>query len=63
MSETTRIVVTTPTENYFVAIGAGLLAQVGARVDALLRGGLAAGKQRLFVVSSPEVVRLWAARC
>jgi 3-dehydroquinate synthase len=42
-----------------VEIGGGLLAQVGARVDALLGGGLTAGKQRVFVVSSPEIWKLW----
>jgi 3-dehydroquinate synthase len=59
MSETTKIAVTTPTANYFVEIGTGLLAQVGARVDALLGGGLSAGKQKVFVVTSPEIWRIW----
>lgn len=49
----------TPSANYDVEIGAGLLASVGARVDALLNGGLSAGKQRVFVVSSPEIVKPW----
>lgn len=49
----------TPSVSYDVAIGDGLLASVGARVDALLEGGLSSGKQRAFVVSSPEIVSLW----
>jgi 3-dehydroquinate synthase len=59
MIETKKIAVTTATANYQVEIGLGLLAQVGARVDALLSGGLAAGKQKVFVVTSPEIWRLW----
>ena len=50
---------TTPAANYVVEIGTGLLAQVGTRVDALLGGGLSAGRQRVFVVTSPEIWRLW----
>jgi 3-dehydroquinate synthase len=42
-----------------VEIGTGLLGSVGARVDGLLQGGLRAGKQRAFVVSSPEILKLW----
>lgn len=49
----------TPNVAYDVEIGTGLLASVGARVDALLQGGLRAGKQRAFVVSSPEILQLW----
>ncbi len=40
-------------------IGAGLVELVGARLDALLDGGLSAGRQRAFVVTSPEIDRLW----
>jgi 3-dehydroquinate synthase len=47
---------------YAVEIGVGLLAGVGARVDALLGGGLTAGRQRAFVVTSPEIWRLWGER-
>jgi 3-dehydroquinate synthase len=46
---------------YEVDIGAGLLAQVGDRLNALLNGGIVAGKQRAFVVTSPEIDRLWGA--
>jgi 3-dehydroquinate synthase len=45
--------------SYEVEIGSGLLALVAGRVDALLDGGLTAGRQRVFVVSSPEIWRLW----
>lgn len=53
------IPVKTPSAVYNVEIGAGLLSSVGERVDALLEGGLRSGKQRAFVVSSPEILRLW----
>ncbi len=56
------ISVRTPSANYEVEIGAGLVEQVGARLDALLSGGLSAGKQRAFVITSPEIDRLWGAR-
>lgn len=49
----------TPNVSYDVEIDTGLLSSVGNRVDALLYGGLSAGKQRTFVVSSPEILRLW----
>ena len=48
--------------SYEVEIGAGLLDLVGARLDALLQGGLSAGRQRAFVVTSPEIDRLWGER-
>jgi 3-dehydroquinate synthase len=51
--------VRTPSLSYDVEIGTGLLSGVGSRVDALLDGGLSAGKQRVFVVSSPEILKLW----
>ncbi|HEV2577510.1 MAG TPA: 3-dehydroquinate synthase [Acidobacteriaceae bacterium] len=60
MSSDSRIVtVRTPNLSYDVEIGTNLLASIGARVDALLQGGLRAGKQRVFVVSSPEILKLW----
>ena len=62
MSTTTTIAVTTASANYEVEIGTGLLAGVGARVDALLGGGLAAGRQRAMVVTSPEIWKLWGER-
>jgi 3-dehydroquinate synthase len=55
----TVIGVRTPSAEYEVEIGAGLVELVGARLDALLGGGLKAGKQRAFVVTSPEIDRLW----
>lgn len=51
--------VKTPSATYEVEIGAGLLASIGDRTDALLAGGLRSGKQRAFVVSSPEILKLW----
>jgi 3-dehydroquinate synthase len=62
MSTTAKIAVTTPTANYFVEIGTGLIAQVGTRVDTLLDGALTNGKRRVFVVTSPEIWRLWGPR-
>jgi 3-dehydroquinate synthase len=54
----TTIVVETPSARYDIVIGADLLGSIGERVDALLSGGVAAGKQRVFVVTSPEIWRL-----
>jgi 3-dehydroquinate synthase len=62
MSATTTIAVTTGSASYAVEIGAGLLAGVGARVDALLNGRIAAGRQRAFVVTSPGIWKLWGER-
>ena len=59
MSTTTKITVTTGSASYDVEIGEGLLTGVGARVDTLLGGGIAAGRQRAFVVTSPEIWKLW----
>jgi 3-dehydroquinate synthase len=58
---TTLIPVTTASAAYTVEIGTGLLAQVGARLDALLSGGLVSGRQKLFVITSPEIWRLHGA--
>ena len=60
--ERTVIGVRTPSAEYEVEIGAGLVELVGARLDALLGGGLKAGKQRAFVVTSPEIDRLWGGK-
>lgn len=57
--ESSTIAVRTASMEYDVEIGAGLLALVGERVDGLLAGGISAGKQRAFVVTSPEIDRLW----
>jgi len=60
VSSASRIVtVRTPALSYDVEIGTRLLASIGSRIDALLDGGLRAGKQRVFVVSSPEILKLW----
>jgi len=42
-----------------VEIGSGLLALVAERVDTLLGGGLTTCRQRVFVVTSPEIWKLW----
>jgi 3-dehydroquinate synthase len=55
----TVVGVRTPSAEYAVEIGVGLVELVGARVDAVLGGGLSAGRQRAFVVTSPEIDRLW----
>ena len=57
--ESTTIAMRAASATYEVEIGAGLLGLVGARVDALLAGGIAAGRQRAFVVTSVEIDRLW----
>lgn len=57
----TVIAVQTPSATYEVEIGANLLESIGARVDALLSGGIQTGKQQAFVVTSPEIDRLWGA--
>jgi 3-dehydroquinate synthase len=58
-TESVKVEVRVASGSYEVEIGSGLLAQVGGRLDALLQGGLAANKQRVFVVTSPEIWRLW----
>ncbi|HTV07441.1 MAG TPA: 3-dehydroquinate synthase [Candidatus Aquilonibacter sp.] len=58
-SANTTVTVRTPDLSYDVEIGTGLLAGIGSRIDALLDGGLRAGKQRAYIVSSPEILELW----
>jgi 3-dehydroquinate synthase len=55
---TTTIHVRTASATYSVEIGTSLLPRVGDRLDALLHGGLRAGKQRAFIITSPEILRL-----
>jgi len=62
MRNNTKITVRAASATYEVEIGSGLLAGVGERVDALLKGGLSAGKQRVFVVTSPEIWKLHGER-
>lgn len=62
MSKNTKITVRAASATYEVEIGSGLLAGVGERVDALLKGGLSAGRQRVFVVTSPEIWTLHGER-
>ncbi|QMV17998.1 3-dehydroquinate synthase [Granulicella sp. 5B5] len=58
MSTTQKIAVTTPSASYTIEIGTGLLPFVGSRIDALLNGALTSGKQRAFVITSPEIWHL-----
>jgi len=58
MSSTTIIPVRTPSATYDVEIGSGILPQVGDRLNTLLNGGLSAGKQRAYIITSPEILRL-----
>ena len=51
--------VRTPTAQYDVEIGTGLLPQIATRLDSLLDGRLRAGKVRAFVITSPELAALW----
>jgi 3-dehydroquinate synthase len=62
MSNNTKIAVRTASSTYEVEIGSDLLPHIGARVDSLLNGGLSAGKQRVFVVTSPEIWKLHGER-
>lgn len=60
MSESSIVVsVHAASASYDVEIANGFLSQIGQRVDALLQGGLRSGKQRCFVVSSPEIWKHW----
>lgn len=51
--------VQTASAAYDVVIDAGLLGQVGARLDALLGGKLQRSQARVFVITSPEIEALW----
>jgi 3-dehydroquinate synthase len=55
----TTIPVRTPSATYDVEIAPNLLSSIGQRTDALLSGGLTSGKQRAFIVTSPEILALW----
>ncbi len=52
--------VRTPSARYDVEIGAALLPGIADRLDAQLGGCLHAGKIRPFVITSPELAKLWA---
>jgi 3-dehydroquinate synthase len=52
------IPVSTASAAYTVEIGTALLPQIGVRLDALLSGGLVSDKQKLFVITSPEIWKL-----
>ena len=51
----TTIPVRTTSAVYDVEIAPNLLPSIGARIDALLSGALTTGKQKAFVVTSPEI--------
>ena len=56
--KTTTIPVRTASATYDVHIGANTLHTVGAAIDQLTHGALASGKQKAFIVTSPEIFRL-----
>jgi 3-dehydroquinate synthase len=58
MSSTQTIPVRTASATYTVEIGIHLLPLVGSRLDTLLDGGLNSGKQKAFIITSPEILRL-----
>jgi len=53
--DSTIIPVRTASAVYDVEIAPNLLGSVGERVDALMSGGLSTGRQKAFVVTSPEI--------
>ena len=55
----TTVPVSTPSASYKVEIGTGLLPEVADRLDASLHNRLHAGIARPFVVTSPEIMKLW----
>jgi 3-dehydroquinate synthase len=57
-TSTTTVAVQTPSASYDVHIGTHLLASLGTRIDALLAGALSSGKQRVFIITSPEILKL-----
>jgi 3-dehydroquinate synthase len=58
MSSSQTIPVRTSTSTYTVEIDTHLLPLIGSRLDTLLNGGLTSGKQRAFIITSPEILRL-----
>ncbi len=56
IADVSTISVTTPTARYQVHVGSGLLASLGRRTRALTRGC----SPRLFVVTSPEIWKIWS---
>lgn len=58
MTQSILIPVRTTSASYTVEIGTNLLPHIGDRLDMLLEGALHAGKQRAFVITSPEILRL-----
>jgi 3-dehydroquinate synthase len=55
---TLTIPVRSPSATYDITIGANLLPSIGGRLDTLLSGNLSSGRQRAFIITSPEILRL-----
>ena len=53
------IPVRSPSAEYSVLLGSGLLGSVGGHLDQLTSGALRIGKQRAIVITSPEILELW----
>jgi 3-dehydroquinate synthase len=60
VTQSKLIPVRTPALTYNVEIGTGLLPQVGHRLDTLLNNALTTNKAKAFIITSPEIARLWA---
>ncbi len=56
---TTVVPVRTPSASYDVEIGTGLLPGIADRLDNLLAGRLRNAEVRPFVITSPEILKLW----
>lgn len=59
VAPTIAIPVPTPSAEYSVHLGSGLLRSVGEHLDQLTSGALRSGRQRAIVITSPEVRELW----
>ena len=57
---TVTVPVRTPSAQYDVEIGTGLLPHIADLLDTELEGCLHAGNVRAFVITSPELAKLWA---
>jgi 3-dehydroquinate synthase len=55
---TLTIPVRSPSATYDITIAAKLLPSIGGRLDTLLSGNLSSGRQRAFIITSPEILRL-----
>lgn len=59
VAATIAIPVRTPSAEYSVHLGSGLLRSVGEHLDQLTSGALRSGRQRAIVITSPEILELW----